>query len=912
MSRSSSRLQQLEQDMLALTAHCQVLRGPRTGRLQGFVKGLSIEGSFYHYPPGAVLSQHYGQLQHLLEQRAQLLFLQEYAQCTRVAMLYIKKLSSLLEQELGLMTDGSRSPERPNPAWCFGMGAVCQEILIHFNHWDDLCAKARSDVWLRTVLFQRTETLAVMRQTLRVLGLQALVLIERCICTALSALASAQLDKVPGYALEDLLAAAEIFNQVVEEQRVPRGGSQWRNQTPLLWDCCGLTRRQPRSRCGLPAPFPVLELMRILAEQRGQIAADQLYQWASRQSLLQALHTGAKAPTWEQLEQLFPMFPAVHLSEHSTNGLAPENSPQAINDEPVIGQACPWASDFPLTAFIHQDNRSVEVIFQALVASTDLLAPHIPSRPMEERSQPSEGCPRGCEKEATDQTRLQVKRPKSVQWRDLGQYGACVEFHGRYRTMLWAEFGKALIHRFLHPAKRSTLGSINQWSDQMVFQLVTWLNHSCRAEMFPQECRGVVDAFALHLLSNTAFRHWDQVLCVSLGSGLKDKCFPAVDEENGMVLTCTAQQLLQLFPPLLTVLRCLDTSAHLAQGDCDAHTMTSLSLRAHCRAVASVHASTFWVMSKAYQFLSSWSLNKFLLITLGDLKVLRTSAERLLQRVEALGVNGNHFVLCKQQDVQLTQGVTALQVFSERVLRIFSMDCKRMSEEIFEQTMPSAKHWRVNFKTEFPSSPSEYAATAAQSVIGQVLEGVQLLPKEAWIPALTEAMTAFMEAWMEHILKQKIKFSIQGALQLKQDFDLIRDLIRSEEYSLSEEIHQRLLSLRVFHQVDSAIVCLLQQPVAKPYMPSRAWEPFRRCCPSRANVVDQSSSSLNNFESMDLQSAYQQALAQAEGSTTPDILASTPQESYLAMAQQEWLDLRIHNSNRWKLPGLPCLTRSEP
>lgn len=59
---------------------------------------------------------------------------------------------------------------------------------------------------------------------------------------------------------------------------------------------------------------------------------------------------------------------------------------------------------------------------------------------------------------------------------------------------------------------------------------------------------------------------------------------------------------------------------------------------------------------------------------------------------------------------------------------------------------------------EFPSSPSDYATTAAQSVIGQVLEGVQPLPEEARIPALTEAMTAFMEAWMEHILKQKIKF----------------------------------------------------------------------------------------------------------------------------------------------------------
>ncbi len=45
-------------------------------------------------------------------------------------------------------------------------------------------------------------------------------------------------------------------------------------------------------------------------------------------------------------------------------------------------------------------------------------------------------------------------------------------------------------------------------------------------------------------------------------------------------------------------------------------------------------------------------------------------------------------------------------------------------------------------------------------MIGQVLEGVQPLPDDSRILALTEAMTAFMEAWMEHILKQKIKFRL--------------------------------------------------------------------------------------------------------------------------------------------------------
>lgn len=41
--------------------------------------------------------------------------------------------------------------------------------------------------------------------------------------------------------------------------------------------------------------------------------------------------------------------------------------------------------------------------------------------------------------------------------------------------------------------------------------------------------------------------------------------------------------------------------------------------------------------------------------------------------------------------------------------------------------------------------------------------------------------------------------SVQGALQLKQDFDSIRELIQSDKYGLSAELHQRLLSLRYHH-----------------------------------------------------------------------------------------------------------------
>lgn len=81
--------------------------------------------------------------------------------------------------------------------------------------------------------------------------------------------------------------------------------------------------------------------------------------------------------------------------------------------------------------------------------------------------------------------------------------------------------------------------------------------------------------------------------------------------------------------------------------------------------------------------------------------------------------------------------------------------------------------------------------------------------------------------------------------------------------------------------------------------------------PNRAQVVDEAVGSLNNLETIDVQAACHQVLTQAEGSVSPELISTAPPESYLAMAQQEWLDLRIHTSSRWRIPGLRCFTKSE-
>ncbi|XP_077057758.1 uncharacterized protein ccdc142 [Siphateles boraxobius] len=853
-SGSSRSVQRLGQALQSLGSQCLTLHDPVSGaRPFGCVTNLSFSSSpeeFHHHSQASAFTQHYCQLQHLMEQRSQLMFLSEYARRTHLASCFVTQLGSVLERTRLLLADRGQ----PNSTWSLSLKALCLEMQVHVNHLDLLRTKARTDRSLRRVLFIRVETLASMRRTLNLLGSQAVWLMEQCIHTALRALAEAQPDRVPRDALVDLVCAVELFNQILQDKRSSGldFGSDW--------------LRNARS-------FPVERLMMILARSQAKKAAEQLYTWSSQQSNLMHIANNPR----------FVSSPAINIHV--------ETAVDEKSRKPVHSL---WSSNLPFASFISRDRECLDTLFQVLVTSTNLLAPHIPRRPALDLEDSMVICRRASEGEERHLNRPRMPcRTTSV---DLGQ----MKLFSHYKHLLWREFGEAVARHFHYQSCNSALGSLNQWNDEALMLLVLWLRHSCMEDRVPEECKESLSNFCSHVLSTAAFTRWDEMMCLSLGSGLKEKCVPAVKRERCAVRTATMDLILQLFPPLHTVLK-------LLPGERGCRSLRETHLGLLCRSVVTVQASTLWVMSKAYQFLASWSLSKFLLVTQGDLKDLKDSVESLVQLTEAVSRDSDQRLIV-QQTASLSQALTHLQAFSDLVLRTFSMDCKKMSVEIFQQTMPSAKHWRISHRAELPSSPSEYASSAAQSVIGPVMESIQTLPDEARVPALAEATTAFMEAWMEHILTQKIKFSIQGALQLKQDFDSIRDLVRSSEYRLSEELLQKLLSLRVFHQVDSAIVCLLQQPVAKPYLPSRSWEPFRHCCPNSAQVMDQAAGGLHNLESMDVQAAWHQALTRAESSLPPPPEAC---ESYLASAQQEWLDLRIHTGSRWKLPGLQCFSRSE-
>ncbi|NXF71108.1 CC142 protein, partial [Sclerurus mexicanus] len=195
-----------------------------------------------------------------------------------------------------------------------------------------------------------------------------------------------------------------------------------------------------------------------------------------------------------------------------------------------------------------------------------------------------------------------------------------------------------------------------------------------------------------------------------------------------------------------------------------------LRLQVLSRCLAVVAAAHAWLTGRAGRYLAAWALPQFLLLTQGDLQVLKAETEQLVLQVsrtfpelgdthrdttpEPPPVSLWELQLCRQIHIVANN----IQLFSGDVLRMFSTSCKRISAEIFDQTMPLGRHWRLGPRAELPSTPSAYAAAAVQAVLGQVLQGAQALPRDAQVPTLARVTTAFLEAWMDHILTRRIKF----------------------------------------------------------------------------------------------------------------------------------------------------------
>ncbi|XP_044117400.1 coiled-coil domain-containing protein 142 isoform X2 [Neovison vison] len=384
-----------------------------------------------------------------------------------------------------------------------------------------------------------------------------------------------------------------------------------------------------------------------------------------------------------------------------------------------------------------------------------------------------------------------------------------------------------------------------------------------------------------------------QQLSQALGQGFCQALGSAGEDHSSLASSSHTTELLQqLFPPLLDALQVPRSGLLLCQPPGPAPLALGL---------CTLQTTLVWFLSKTQQHLAAWAPGSFLVLIQKNLPPLLHEAAALsrLAAEESLGLEVE-----QQLGLEIQKLTSQIQLLPEESLSLFFQECHKQATQGFEIYMPRGRYWRNRLSPELPSIPSEYAGLVVRTVLEPVLQGLQGLPPQAQAPALGQALTAILGAWLDHILAHGIRFSLQGALQLRQDFGVVRQLLEEEQWGLSPELRQTLLTLSIFQRLDGALLCLFQQPLPKSEVQRR---PPCCCTCNEVQSIELPSSSLNSLESLEPPLRPGAPPAQTAQLLSTLWGGGPSPEAYLVGNQQAWLALRQHQRPRWHLSFLSCL-----
>lgn len=204
-------------------------------------------GAFSYWARWSSVAHQRKTLSGLLQQQHCLHLARHYYQRLKAASDFVHRL---MEAECCFLTPaGWQSSDRG----CLLQG-LCQELRVHTSHWGCLQCHMRQDPWLRPLLLRQPEAVQRMKESLCLLALQALCLLERCLQGLLQHGAPGPLPL-----LLEAFHSLESYNQ---------GLSEW-----------GLQGAKPgpgaAGQQGLQA-FSVERVLDILAAERGRLAGERL------------------------------------------------------------------------------------------------------------------------------------------------------------------------------------------------------------------------------------------------------------------------------------------------------------------------------------------------------------------------------------------------------------------------------------------------------------------------------------------------------------------------------------------------------------------------------------------------------------------------------------------------------------
>ncbi|XP_040187281.1 coiled-coil domain-containing protein 142 isoform X3 [Rana temporaria] len=481
--------------------------------------------------------------------------------------------------------------------------------------------------------------------------------------------------------------------------------------------------------------------------------------------------------------------------------------------------------------------------------------------------------------------------------------------YSQYCARLWPALHSQVFHALcLGMRGPRALPALPSLPEGVCASAVHVLRETFNSEDLPESCVSLGRSLSQNLLRVRSLIAWDNALCQALSSALTDKCGASTlgrgDPVSGNPHSRTSRILVTLCQHLSALLVTPNSSSNHPSPSREpwnlGDRLTSLPPPEPCavicqqgalsRCAVTLHLCDVWLRSRAQIFVSSGSLGQLVLITHGDLPVIKAECRSLV----AVAENGDWGPSAQSSCLKIMRGRDVLEGLVVSLPHVLGSVCSRRAQDVFQHMMPAGRHWRGKLVTGPDLAASEYAQAAVSAVVVPVLDGVTPLCLEEQVSAVCVAVRVFMEAWMGHILREKIKFSLQGTLQLRRDFESVRDILRSQDSRLSPEVVQAALALPVFAQADNAIVCLLQQPSRKAYLQSGSCVLFP-CCPPLCRVaVDSMSDSLQSLDSLERRVW--------DGDTSRRVPRHS-HDSYLPHNQRQWLSLRVHKA--WNGLSLP-------
>lgn len=491
--------------------------------------------SFTHCKYGVAFASKYSQLRELMETRARLQLVRDYASRVNAAALFVKDVERICQEECLMWHNICHNTltEAPETKLEY-LSAICDDLRVHMNHWNSIKQLLHTDRWLRPLLPQLLSEMNHVRDKLVHLRDTAIWWISYFIHTGLRVLAHCDLERATDESLWGITRGIEDFSAIVtavqsEHQQNNFLVNSTVSPNDLFTHDSKVSRhlKVPGASAmnsyrnlgeGIKA-IPVSDVLSLVASERCKYAAAVTHQFFASSSELLRVVLKKRLVEYSWCEDFKGRLQDGTRSQMNTSDYhSATGSHMSLNTSllRVGGLVAPDLSHHssPLIDFARREHQFAQKFLQMICHSTKLLkkspkasqhrklslsasssqedSPSLCHREngavmMDTASlvEPVGSASGPCKSKNHMTVRVECKERKSVSWGDATEASLIQQLTHHYMESLWQHFAPALLHFLRNPvwggvdATQGQLGSVTLCPDVIIIMLVKMIQQTC-------------------------------------------------------------------------------------------------------------------------------------------------------------------------------------------------------------------------------------------------------------------------------------------------------------------------------------------------------------------------------------------------------------------------------------------------